>query len=138
MMDRQSQAVAREKTYSDIDFAFRANPMTGDVALKKDEEAIKQSVINILSTNRGERPFLPYFGANLRRYLFDNFDRVTTSLIDEQIRSALANYEPRVRVLSVDVQGRPDQNSMTITLEFEIISPTNARTSVEFVVERLR
>lgn len=133
-----SQTIAREKTYTDIDFAFTVNPVTGDVGLKKEAEAVKQSVINILSTNRGERPFLPYFGANIRKYLFDNFDRITSSLIDEQIRSALANYEPRVRVINVDTQGRPDQNSMTITLEFEIISPESIRTSVEFVVERLR
>lgn len=129
---------AREKIYSDVDFAFRMNPVTGDVGVKKDVEAVKQSVLNILSTNRGERPFMPDFGGNIRAYLFENVDPVTISLIEEEIRSALTNYEPRVRVLTVDVEDLSDQNAINIRLEIEILSPTNTVATVEFVVERLR
>jgi len=129
---------ARDVDYSDVDFSFRVIPVTNTLALKKDEEAIKQSVINILSTNRGERPFLPYFGANIRSYLFENFDNVTSSLVEEEIRSALANYEPRVRVTNVEVDARPDNNSLRISLEFDIVSPRETSTTVDFVVERLR
>jgi phage baseplate assembly protein W len=114
------------------------NPVTGDVGVKKDIEAIKQSVLNILSTNRGERPFMPDFGGNIRAYLFENVDPVTVSLIEEEIRSALTNYEPRVRVLAVDVEDLSDRNAINIRLEIEILSPTNTVTTVEFVVERLR
>jgi phage baseplate assembly protein W len=114
------------------------NPITGDVGVKKDIEAIKQSVLNILSTNRGERPFMPDFGGNIRAYLFENVDPVTVSLIEEEIRSTLTNYEPRVRVLAVDVEDLSDRNAINIRLEIEILSPTNTVTTVEFVVERLR
>jgi phage baseplate assembly protein W len=129
---------AREKTYSDLDFTFRRNPVTDAVSVKRDVEAVKQSIINILSTNRGERPFIPDFGANIRSYLFENFDGVTASLVEEQIRVALANYEPRVRVLDLSVEGLPDRNAMRIQLEFEILSPAPETGVVEFVVERLR
>lgn len=129
---------AREKIYSDVDFAFRMNPVTNDVAIKKDIEAIKQSVLNILSTNRGERPFMPDFGANIGAYLFENVDPVMISLIEEEIRLSLGNYEPRVKVLGVDVDDLSDQNAINIRLEFEILSPTNILATVEFVVERLR
>jgi len=129
---------AREKTYSDLDFTFRRNPVTDAVSVKRDVEAVKQSIINILSTNRGERPFIPDFGANIRSYLFENFDGVTASLVEEQIRVALANYEPRVRVLDLSVEGLPDRNAMRIQLEFEILSPAAETGVVEFVVERLR
>ena len=129
---------ARDKVYSDLDFAFRMNPVTNDVSLKKDVEAVKQSVINILSTNRGERPFMPDFGANIQGFLFENVDSVTSALIEEQIRSALANYEPRVRVLQVNVEDLSYRNAINIRLEIEILSPSQTITSVEFIVERLR
>lgn len=129
---------ARETVYSDFDFSFTRNPITNSVGIKRDVEAVKQSVINILNTNRGERPFRPTFGADIRSYLFENFDPVTQSLLEEQIRIALGNHEPRVRVLSVNVIGRPDANEMRVSLEIEIVSPDPITTNVEFVVERLR
>jgi len=130
--------VAREVSYTDIDFAFRANPITGDVALKRNIEAVKQSVINILSTNRGERPFDPDFGANITGQLFENFDPITKQLIEDDVRSALRNYEPRVRVISVDAGARPDQNTIDFSVTFEIQSPEQTVTTVNFSVERLR
>ena len=131
-------ARSRDKIYSDLDFAFRRNPVTDDVSVKKDAEAVKQSVLNILSTNRGERPFMPDFGGNIRAYLFENVDSVTSSLIEQEIRMSLKNYEPRVRVLNVDIENLSDQNAINIRLEVEILSPTNSVTTIEFVVERLR
>jgi phage baseplate assembly protein W len=130
--------VAREVSYTDIDFGFRANPITGDIALKRDDEAVKQSVLNILSTNRGERPFDPDFGANIRNQLFENFDPIVKQLIEDDVRTALRNYEPRVRVLNVRVGAKPDQNSIDISVEFEIQSPEQTVTTVNFSVERLR
>jgi len=137
-MAEQEQLVARERSYADIDFGFRANPITGDISLKRDVEAVKQSVVNILSTNRGERPFDPDFGANIRNQLFENFDPIVKQLIDDDIRSALRNYEPRVRVLNVNVNAQPDRNSIDITIEFQIQSPEQTVTTVSFSVERLR
>ena len=133
---------ARDKVYSDIDFAFRPVQMQddgpGDVALKRDVEAVKQSVLNILNTNRGERPFQPSFGANIRSYLFENIDEVTKALIQEEIVFSLRNFEPRVLVLSIDVDSPPDSNAVNIRLDLEIISPIETTTTLEFTVERLR
>jgi len=133
---------ARDKVYSDIDFAFRPIQMeedaAGDVARKRDVEAVKQSVLNILRTNRGERPFLPSFGSNIRSHLFENIDAVTKTLIEEDIVFSLRNFEPRVRIISVDVQDIPDRNTVNITLEVEIISPIQVNTTIEFALERLR
>lgn len=138
MANQQNNIVAREKVYSDLDFAFRENPITGELAIKRDIESVKQSVVNILSTNPGERPFLPLFGANIRKYLFENFNQIKASLIEEQVINALSNYEPRVRVLNVNVDGKVDRNEIDVTVEFEIRSPTRDVTSVSFTVERLR
>ena len=61
--------IARQATYKDLDFSFKQNPNTNDVGIKKDNLSISQSVLNILRTNHGERPFNYGFGANLRQYL---------------------------------------------------------------------
>lgn len=130
--------VAREQSYSDFDLAFRSNPVTGDISLKKNEQAVKQSVLNILLTKRGEKPFDPNFGSDITSQLFENFDPIIETVLDEQIRTALKNYEPRVKVLDTTINGSPDQNSIDVTLTIRIQSPEQTETTVNFSVERLR
>lgn len=141
-MEEELGIRARSNVYTDFDIAFRPvqtlDDGKADVALKKDVEAVKQSVLNILRTNRGERPFLPSFGSNIRAYLFENVDAVTAALIEEDITFSLANFEPRVRILSVDVTDLPESNAVSISLELEIINPVSTTTNLEFKLERLR
>jgi phage baseplate assembly protein W len=129
---------SREKVYTDADFAFRANPDTGDIYIKKDVEAVKQSVLNILRTKRGERAFMPSFGSNISAYLFEPLDSVTKSMIEEEIIFSLTAYEPRVVILSIDINDNPDNNSIGISLDLEIITPVRTTTTLEFIVQRLR
>ena len=137
-MPTEQNIVARERTYTDVDFSFRANPVTGDIGLKRDDRAIKQSVLNILLTKRGEKPFDPTFGSNITAQLFENFDPIVETLLDEEIRSSLRNHEPRVRVLNVTVDGSPERNQLDVSVEFEIQSPESPITTVNFSIERLR
>ena len=83
--------ISFQNQYSDIDFIYKLNPNTGDISTKKGINAVKQSVLNILRTNHGERPFNPYFGANLRSYLFENINYATAVIISNQVKNALAN-----------------------------------------------
>jgi len=129
---------ARQNVYSDLDFRFIVNPNTGDFALKKDVEAVKQSVLNILLTGQGERPFNPTFGGNLRAYLFENFDEVTNAAMKSTIVNALRNHEPRVKVDSVEIEDLTYRNALRVSLDITILSPEQTTDVVEFVVERLR
>lgn len=138
MTDSVSQISSRQATYSDITFTFIANPNTGDVGLSKDTSAVKQSVINILNTTRGERPFKPDLGGDLRAYLFEFFDTVTEAILADVIIESLKKYEPRVKVLHVDLEDLSYRNALNIRLEIAILSPSPATTVVEFIVERLR
>lgn len=130
---------ARVNTYSDIDFKFRVIPNSGDLALKKDVQAVKQSVINILMTSRGEKVFQAEFGGNLRDYLFENYDNITGVAIKSRIINTLLNYEPRVAVIDcvINEEGL-DRNALRIKLDLSILSPEELTTTVEFIVERLR
>jgi phage baseplate assembly protein W len=129
---------SRVKAYSDIDLKFRVIPNSGDIALKKDILAVKQSVINILMTNRGEKVFDPDFGGSLRDYLFENYDSITAAAIKSRITTSLLNYEPRVVILDLEVTDLTERNALKIVLELNIISPEEVTTTVEFIVERLR
>jgi phage baseplate assembly protein W len=129
---------SRVKAYSDIDLKFRIIPNSGDIALKKDVLAVKQSVVNILLTNRGEKVFDQDFGASLRDYLFEHFDSITVAAIKSRITTAILNYEPRVEIIELRITEIPERNALKIVLELNIISPEEVTTTVEFIVERLR
>lgn len=129
---------SRVKTYSDVDFKFRVIPNSGDIALKKDVEAVKQSVINILLTSHGEKVFEHTFGGNLKDFLFENFDTITAAGIKTRVIYSLMNYEPRVEVLGVEVIDMMEINAIKVSIEIVILSPEEITTTVEFIVERLR
>ena len=129
--------IARQATYKDLDFAFKQNPNTNDVGIKKDNAAVIQSCLNILRTNHGERPFDYEFGANLRAYLFENMTNITAANMSTSINLALNNYEPRIEVLNTNVQTREEDNEVYITVTGKILS-TNEIVDISTTIERLR
>ena len=123
--------------YKDLDFLFKSNPNTGDIGVKHQINAVRQSILNILNTNHGEKVFEPLFGANLRAYLFENSGLITSIAIADSIKEAINNYEPRVEILNVKIDNRPDLNKVGITLVVKIIS-INQITNIATSIERLR
>ena len=129
--------IARQETYKDLDFSFKQNPNTNDVGIKKNNAAVIQSCLNILRTNHGERPFDYNFGANLRAYLFENMSNTTAANMATSIEVALINYEPRIRVLNVNIQTKPQDNEVFITVTGRVIS-SNEIIDIATTIERLR
>ena len=129
--------IARQATYKDLDFTFKQNPNTNDVGIKRNNDSIKQSVLNILRTNHGERPFNFDFGANLRRYLFENMSNITAAQMSTSINTALRNYEPRLEVLNTNIQAKADENDVMVTVTGKVIS-TNEIVDIATTIERLR
>lgn len=130
--------VAKTYLFSDLDASFKRNPFTGDIYVKKDIEAVKKSIINIVLTGNFERPFQPRFGANIRQYLFEILDENVIDTIQSVISNIVELYEPRARVLSVNVsEDDLDANKMSITIEFTMVS-TGQIADVTTVLERVR
>jgi len=129
--------IARQATYKDLDFTFKQNPNTNDVGIKKDNASIIQSVLNILRTNHGERPFNYNFGANLIIYLFENISNITAANMSTSINVALQNYEPRIEVMNTNIQARADQNQVNITITGRVLS-SNEILDITTTIERLR
>lgn len=125
------------RTFSDIDFNFSLHPRDGDVATKYDEQAIKQSIKNLILTRNYERPFRSYLGTQIYSILFENISPLTTAMLERTISDVIYNYEPRVNLLDVAITYSPDNNEVYITIVFKIIN-TSTPVEVNLILERTR
>ena len=132
-----SRIRARESLYSDFDLNFIANPNNSDVTIKKDIEAIKQSIRNLILTNKHERPFQPRLGSRVNGLLFELSDVWTTLAIQTEIEFTINNYEPRVELLDVLVTDEFDKNRLRVVIQFRIIS-IGQQEQVDFYLERIK
>lgn len=125
------------KKYTDIDALFATNPVTGDVVVRKDDRAIKFAVKALVLTNIYERPFHKEISSPVRGLLFDNFSNSFEIVMREAISQLLANYEPRVDVIRVDVNPSYDNNKAYIKIVF-MIKDTYQQEEVGITLERTR
>ena len=125
------------KIYSDIDFTFTKKPVTADVALSYDDQAVIRSIRNLLLTNHFERPFNPDLGSNLNALLFEMVSPLTAASLEREINTMIDNYEPRARVNQVIVTPLPDNNAYNVYLSFYIENAT-LPTTVTLLLERNR
>lgn len=137
VQEAKAKVVGLNREYKDLNLKFKVHPAFGDIRPVKDLEAIKNSLRNILSTQRGEKPFRPDFGCNLKGYLFEPADVITKSAIEEDILYSIGEHEPRVEVLSVDIEDLPDRNEYFITIT-SLIKNTQQQVELELILERLR
>ena len=125
------------RRWSDLDLDFQAHPVTKDIVVKTDVEAVKRSVRNLILTNRYERPFQPQIDGGVTRHLFELSSPMTKSNIQGAVKLAIANFEPRAEVISVFVGGDLDRNGFEVTIEFRVVNHPNPVT-IELFLERLR
>lgn len=130
--------MATFQSFKDLSITFKPHPVTGDLVVKKDDAAIKQAIVNLLLTSKGERPFAPDLGSDLRRLMFEPLDVATAGEISSNIRETLRNYEPRIAVLGVEVIANFEDNGFDVALEFEIIGREDFPATIEFFLERTR
>ena len=130
--------MAATLSFKDINIYFKQHPVTGDLVVSKDASAIKQAIVNLLLTNKGERPFNPDYGSNIRSYLFEPLDFATAGQIELSIRNTLSEFEPRINVLSMETFPNYDTNSFNVDMTYVIVGSDNPPVQVEFVLNRTR
>lgn len=109
-----------QNTSIDLDINFDRNPLSGDVALRRDEEAIKRSLRNLLLYRRGEKPFHPEISSGIQDLLFELVDPVMLIELKRRIGDTIQRYEPRVSNAIVDVVDVIDRNEIRVTIHFTI------------------
>lgn len=132
-----TQTSKTETIYSDLTSNLNIHPTKLDVELDTNEEAIKQSIRNILFTNRGERLFNPTFGSDLTSLLFENMSPQTESSIREYIELAINNFEPRATIIDVIVSAIPDINAYSATVVFSVINRSEPIV-LDIILNRIR
>ena len=125
------------RQYKDLDLSFNIHPVRKDVNKHVDEQAVINSIKNIILTNHYERPFDPDFGSNIRSMLFENLDSITAISLEREILQAIENFEPRASVSKVTAIPDYDNNGYNIKLEFLIVNLTNPIT-IQFFLQRVR
>ena len=127
----------RSRSFRDISLSFVRHPITNDVTFLKNEDAIKRAVINLVRTRVGERFFNDILGTSVGDALFElnNFDN---DVIREEIITLLKNYEPRIELTNVYVEGQDDTNELFIQIDYDIIGLPLPTQAIEFILQPSR
>ena len=126
------------RSFKDISLSFTPHPVTKDLTVIKDANAIKKSVRNLVQTIPRERFFNPNLGTDIRGSLFDFVDFGTASVIEQQIQTTIENYEPRVDNLRIEVFPRPDRNEFEVNIYFDIIGQQFPSQAFQYILEASR
>ena len=126
------------RAFKDINLSFTPHPVTKDLTILKNENAIKRSVRNLVQTIPTERFFNSAIGSEVRDSLFDFVDFGTASVIQNQIEITLDNFEPRIDNVTVEVLPRPDLNEFEVTVFFDIVGQEIPTQEFTFMLEATR
>ena len=129
--------VRNTRIFSDLDLNFTKHPVTKDITRRYDDNAIKQSVKNLLLTRNFERPFHSEIGSPIRQLLFDNPGPMFNVMLKRAVIDVINNFEPRVNIIDVRVDDYSDANEVYVTLEFTIVN-TERPLTLDLALERTR
>tara|TARA_B100000519_G_C13905273_1_gene279512 strand:+ start:104 stop:505 length:402 start_codon:yes stop_codon:yes gene_type:complete len=126
------------KAFKDISLSFSPHPVTKDLPILKNESAIRRSVRNIVETIPTEKFFNPDFGSDVYKSLFDFVDFGTANIIQDQIKTAINNFEPRVENVRVEVDPSVDENEFEILVVYDIVGQELPTQEYSFILEATR
>jgi hypothetical protein len=121
--------------FKDLAISFKANPNTGDFGVVKNENAIKQSVRNLILTMFGERPFQPSIGSRVKMLLFEPWDPFAVDTIKSEIFNVIKRLEPRVRCTGVGLRDESNINSVHISIDYTIVGQQQVQ-NIDFLLEK--
>lgn len=123
--------------FVDIDLDFTRNPITGDVSIKTDGQAVLRSIKNIVNTMFGEKKFDPTFGGNIRQLLFEPIGPTTTLKMEDAIKRSIITFEPRAILETVRVLSDSNNNEYFVGITFRIKNDPRPITST-ITIKRVR
>ena len=126
------------RTFKDISLSFSPHPVTKDLPILKNENAIVRSVRNLVQTIPTERFFNSNIGSDVYDSLFGFVDYGTASLIEDQILTTVTNFEPRVENLEVEVEPQTDNNSFGVIVRFDVVGQEFPTQEFAFLLETTR
>jgi phage baseplate assembly protein W len=127
------------KQFKDISLTFQVNPITFDIIDIRNETSIARSIRNLVLTLRGERFFNQNLGSNLSKSLFENLSSITELELRDEITNTINNYEPRVKLINVDINSSEiDANELNVTIRYYIIGIDALPQQLTFALQSVR
>ena len=126
------------RAFKDISLSFKKHPVTNDVTVLRNEDAIKKSVINLTRTRINERFFNDLLGTSIVDNLFENMGSGLETALEEEISTLLKNYEPRIELNSVYVIVNADSNELSVQVDYNIVGLPIPSQTIEFLLQPTR
>ena len=126
------------RAFKDISLSFKKHPVTNDVTVLRNEDAIKKSVINLTRTRINDRFFNELIGTSVADNLFENMDSGLEAALEEEIGTLLRNYEPRIELNSVYVIANQDSKDLNIQIDYDIVGLPIPSQNIEFLLQPTR
>ena len=104
--------------FKDLSLNFTPHPVSGDVRPIINEVAIKRSIMNLIKTKKGTRPFNPQYGCDISDYLFSYEPGFTEFNMKKEITDAIGRHEPRVTVNEIDI--KYEEYGITLNIQYII------------------
>ena len=131
-------AVKVSRAFKDISLSFKRHPVTNDVTVLKNEDAIKKSVINLCRTRINERFFNELLGTSIEDSLLENNLSDISDFLEREVTTLIKNYEKRVTLKNVIARAVPDSNELSIRIEYEITGLPFPPQNIEFLLQPTR
>lgn len=126
----------KTRQYTDLSLLFKSHPSTKDVTVRTDEDAVKASIRNLISTNNYERPFHPEIGCQIFGLLFENINPLSMQIMKQTVIDVIQKFEPRATIIDVIVGDNSDRNSISVDVIFKLINsekPITIKTAISRV-----
>ena len=130
--------MATQLSFKDLNITFKKHPVTNDVVVSKDASAIKQAIVSLLLTNKGERLMNPKYGSDIRSYLFEPLDYGTAAQIKGNIQSTIDRFEPRISISEIKCVPNYNDNGFDVEMTYIIRGSDEPPVTVDIFLERTR
>ena len=125
-------------SFKDISMTFQANPLNYDLIAINNESAISRSIRNLVLTYPGERFFNEDLGSKVSQSLFENLDEANASILEDEIKNTIESYEPRVKLIDVNVIPNYDDNEFNVLIQYSIIGIDTLPQQLSFALQPTR
>jgi phage baseplate assembly protein W len=119
--------------YKDLPLDFIPHPVSGDIRPITNEVAIRRSLMNLILTKKGSKPFYPEYGSTVFNFLFEPNSAFTIFNIKESISNTIKRFEPRVTLRNVDI--KIEDSDITMNLSYTI-NNTGSTSTLETTISR--
>lgn len=126
------------RAFRDISLSFKKHPITNDIVVLRNENAIKNSVMNLVRTIVGERFFNNRVGTQIEASYFELQAPELQVQLENEIRSTLNNFEPRIDLRQVRVAFPLDSNELEVGVVYDIVGLSLPVQDITFILQPTR